>query len=130
MAITPNWLSDVLFQTDSFNPRGVDNVQVIAGKNPRSQKSLGIPLSTFYSASMRPCTFVGWNTEKWIAINNNQVFMDHVNFVQYFQYNWADGNGVKDAFDIASKRSDVKMIHYSTLKIFGYPDLPFDSFNR
>ncbi len=110
----------------------LDRCATSDGRMPEAfgiQHKEGIPLSTFYSSSKRPCTFVGWNTEKWIGIQNNVVLDDHWKFVQYFQLNWIT-HGVKSAFDIASKKSDVQMIHYSTLKIFGYPDLPYNSFNR
>lgn len=87
-----------------------------------------IPIEDYTSSSTRPSVYLGWNTDIAIAVAGS-ILSDHWNFIQYFQQQWALGDGVKEAINNASHRPGVS-IHRKALKIFGYSDLHVNEFNR
>jgi hypothetical protein len=89
-----------------------------------------VSLDDYQNSATRPSAFLGWSTEKWIGITGNTVFSEHWNFIQYFQYEWANDRGVKEAISRASKHPNVPMINADTLKVYGYGDLHLNEFNR
>jgi hypothetical protein len=89
-----------------------------------------VPGIDFANAALTPNAYVGWNQNEAAAIAGSAL-MDNVFFLQHFQYEWSQANGVHEALRRAKNNySDVGLINFSKVKVFGNWDLTYWGFNR
>lgn len=121
-------------QTNRHNFRFVflDGCETAKGKLPEAFGIIpkeNLKLEAYDYSAVRPSTFVGWNDSPAAAFDDHSILMDHVYFIQNFQYLWSTGLGVRAALDQAKDSPLSTAINPKNLTVFGYKDLGPNQYN-
>jgi hypothetical protein len=142
VSLTVNQIAAVLHtipagQTNAHKFRFVflDGCSTAKGTLP---EAFGIPhkekvsLTDFSNASIRPCCFCGWSSEKAVGfVISSGINYSHVNFIVHIQEDMLQNGGtIGQGYDYSCSQSDVITILTSEFKIFGCRDLSFGAFNN